>query len=149
MRLAYLGRNAWLRVRRPLSLGTRALLIDPQDRVLLIRHSYIPGWHMPGGGVDKGESLRQAVAREVREEVGLELAGPLDLFGIYARFRHGASDHVVLFVARDWRNEPRIDGLEIVESAFFPLDALPPDLSAGTQRRFAEWRGGLPPAEEW
>jgi ADP-ribose pyrophosphatase YjhB (NUDIX family) len=149
MRLAYLGRNVWHRVRRPLSLGTRALLIDPRDRVLLIRHSYIPGWHMPGGGVGKGESLRQAAAREVREEVGLDLVGRIDLFGIYARFRHGASDHVALFVARDWRNEPRVDGLEIVETEFFPLESLPPDLSPGTRRRIDEWRGGHPPAEAW
>jgi len=147
LRLAWHARNAWHRIARPLTIGVRAIILDG-DRVLLIRHSYVPGWHLPGGGVDKRETLVEAVRREVREEVGLalETARP---FGVFARFRHGASDHVAVFVAECWSGEPRIDRFEITQAAFFPLDRLPEDTTPATRRRLAEFLGNKPLDEHW
>lgn len=148
LRLAWRARNAWHRVARPLTMGVRAIVLDG-DSVLLIRHSYVPGWHLPGGGVDKGETLVEAMKREVREEVGLHIECKAQPLGMYARFRSGASDHVALFVADSWRGVPRADGFEILEAAFFPLDRLPEETTPATRRRLAEYRGLEPLAERW
>lgn len=153
LRLAWIGRNLWHRVARPLTMGVRALLIDESDpaapRVLLIRHSYVGGWHMPGGGVAKGETLAEAMKREVREEVGLVVEGAVQLLGVCARFRHGASDHVAVFAVRGWSGVPKADGVEIVEARFFPVDRLPADLSPATGRRLSEFLERRPLAERW
>ena len=148
LRIAWRARNAWHKVARPITMGVRAIILDG-DRVLLIRHSYVAGWHLPGGGVDKGETLVAAMKREVREEVALTVEAPAQPLGIYARFRNGASDHVAVFVAERWSGTPKADGFEIVEAAFFPLDQLPEDTTAATLRRLAEYRGLVPLAEHW
>jgi len=151
LRLAWHARNVWHRVARPLTMGVRAIVLDESDprRVLLIRHSYIGGWHLPGGGVDKNETLVTAMKREIREEVGLIVESDVQPLGMYARFRSGASDHVALFLVERWTGTPRADGFEITDVAFFPLDGLPGDTSAGTLRRLAEYRGEVPRAEHW
>lgn len=158
LRLAWHARNLWHLVARPLTMGVRAIILDESGdesqesgsrRVLLIRHSYVGGWHFPGGGVGKGESLVEAMRREVREEVGLSVDSDPQPFAVYARFRHGASDHVAVFVAREWSGTPVADGVEIVEARFFPLDRLPDDVSPATRRRLAEFLGREPVAERW
>lgn len=144
LRLAWLGRGLWHRLSRPLTMGVRAIILDGPAgarRVLLIRHSYVGGWHLPGGGVDRGETLAEAMRREVREEVGLSVDGPARFLGLYARFVAGASDHVGVFVVESWSGAPAADGVEILEARFFPLDALPPGITPATRRRLGEMDG--------
>lgn len=148
LRLAWHARNAWHRVARPLTMGVRAIILDGDGRVLLIRHSYVPGWHLPGGGVDKGETLAEAMRREVREEVGLTV-GEARPLGVYLRLKRGASDHVGVFVAEAWSGTPKVDRFELVDAAFFPLDRLPEDTTPATLRRLAEFREKAPISEHW
>lgn len=151
MRIAWHARNLWHRLTRPITMGVRVIVLEESTpaRVLLIRHSYIGGWHFPGGGVAKGETLAEAMRREVREEVGLSVESDAQPSGMYARFRHGASDHVAVFVVTGWSGTPTADGMEILETRFFPLDRLPEDISPPTRRRLAEFVDGAPPAEHW
>jgi hypothetical protein len=58
------------RLTRGKTLGVRAVAVDGDGRVLLVRHTYLAGWWLPGGGVDKGETTQAAVVRELREEAG-------------------------------------------------------------------------------
>jgi ADP-ribose pyrophosphatase YjhB (NUDIX family) len=135
---------------RGVTLGVRAAALDDAGRVFLVRHTYVPGWHLPGGGVERGETALDALARELREEACLELAGAPRLHGVYLNLTASDRDHVLLYVVRDFRVlSPKAPDREIAEAGFFPLDALPDGVTAGTTARLAEIRNGRPPAAEW
>src|SRR5215468_3626935 len=91
------------RFSRGLTLGVRAVVIDAAGKVFLVRHSYVTGWHLPGGGVETGETLVQAVARELSEEGGIEVVEAPRLHGIFFNTRSSRRDHVAVFVVRDFR----------------------------------------------
>ena len=90
----------YARHRRAMTIGVRAAAFDERGRVFLIRHSYVPGWYLPGGGVEPGETAEEALKRELMEEGGIEVDSAPDLFGIYLNRAVSARDHVVFFVCR-------------------------------------------------
>jgi len=138
------------RLTRGMTLGAQGVILDECGRVLLVRHGYRPGWHFPGGGVEWNETLEQALAREVFEETGIIIEGRPTLHGMFANFHASRSDHVAVFIVRQWR-QPSIPAptYEIAEQRFFPLDGLPGDTNPGTVRRVAEIRRGEAPSSHW
>jgi ADP-ribose pyrophosphatase YjhB (NUDIX family) len=134
-----------------LSLGVRLFALDSDGRVFLVRHSYLPGLHLPGGGVDAGESCRAAAEREAREEGGLELARTPELFHVYWNRSLDGRDHVVMYVARAVRRAAGAypEFPEIVATGFYPPDDLPGDVTPATRRRVAEVLHGAAPTETW
>jgi ADP-ribose pyrophosphatase YjhB (NUDIX family) len=140
----------WFLLRRAMLLGVRAVVLNGQDEVLLVRHTYTKGWHFPGGGVEIGETLEAALAKELREEAGVTLTAPPQLHGVLLNERLGRRDHVAVFVTRDFeRAAASARSLEIAEARFFPLAALPPDLSPGARRRLSEIMQEQPAAAIW
>src|SRR6476646_1258824 len=120
--------HTYWRFARGLTLGVRALVIDPQGRVLLVKHSYVSGWHLPGGGVETGETLRTALARELREEGNIQLTGEPVLHGVFFNSRVSRRDHVALYIVRDFvQPSAPVPDREIVDHGFFAPDALPED----------------------
>jgi ADP-ribose pyrophosphatase YjhB (NUDIX family) len=149
-RTARLAAPLVARVTRPLTMGVRAMILDSEGRVCLVRHSYVPGWHMPGGAVEPRETLHQALLREVHEETGLEVTGRPELFAVYLNEAMARRDHVALFVVRGFAmTDRRPSAFEIVEHGFHPLDALPAETTGPTRRRLAEVLEGRPPAHLW
>ncbi|MGI9405813.1 MAG: NUDIX domain-containing protein [Hyphomicrobiaceae bacterium] len=138
------------RMTRGLTMGAQGVVVDDENRILLVRHSYHPGWHFPGGGVEWGETLRAALARELDEEAGVIVQGAPELHGIFANFEGFPGDHIAVFVVRKWER-PRVPGptLEIEETAFFKPDGLPEGISIGARRRVEEVFEGHPLRERW
>jgi ADP-ribose pyrophosphatase YjhB (NUDIX family) len=141
--------HPWFRLTRGLSLGVRGLVRDENGRILLIRHSYVPGWLLPGGGVERGETAEAAVIRELREEAGVVAIGRPQLFGLYCNEAQFTGDHVALYTVDDFNLEPFAGTAEIVEARFFKADELPDATSGGTRRRIAEVMAGDAPASHW
>ena len=138
-------------LRRPMTLGVRGMVLnEAEGTVFLVRHTYVPGWYLPGGGVERGETLMQALVKELREEGNIELTGAPALFGVYYNYRASIRDHVTLFVVRHFKQTaPRLPDKEIAECGFFPLDALPEGTTASTRRRIAEVLEGKAAEEDW
>jgi ADP-ribose pyrophosphatase YjhB (NUDIX family) len=138
------------RFSRGLTLGVRAVVIDGSGKVFLVMHSYVPGWHLPGGGVEIGETAAVALARELREEGNIELVEQPTLFGVYFNRRISRRDHVALYVVRAFRQDaPPQPNHEIVAHGFFAPNALPAETTGATRNRLAEVLNGRPPAELW
>ena len=141
---------AWFKLARGLTLGVRGIVQDAEGRVLLIEHTYVDGWHLPGGGVETGETMLAALTRELREEGNVELTGAPVLHGIYFNRQASRRDHVALFVVRDFRQSamPK-PNFEIAECGFFARDAVPAETTKGTRARIAEVFDGLAASEFW
>ncbi len=134
-------------LRRAMTLGVRAAVIDSEGHVLLVRHTYVAGWYLPGGGVERGESAVDALARELMEEGGVTLTGPPALRSLH---HNRGRDHVAFYVVRDFAQAaPKQPDWEIAEAGFFAPDALPAGATPATRARLAEVFDGAEISAKW
>ncbi|RLQ88361.1 NUDIX domain-containing protein [Notoacmeibacter ruber] len=157
MRLSFRARHlrrAALRTfflfKRPMTLGVRVIVHDRNaDSIFLVRHTYVDGWYLPGGGVERGQTAMEAVYAELWEEARLKPQTDPRLVGVFFN-RRARHDHVLLYFTDDCRRIGEHPGdREIAEAKAFPLSELPDGVTAATQRRIEEWRAGKPPATDW
>jgi 8-oxo-dGTP pyrophosphatase MutT (NUDIX family) len=142
--------HVYWRFARGMTLGARGLVVDEAGRIFLVKHSYSAGWHLPGGGVEPGETILDALIRELAEEGNIEPTAPPLLHGIFFNDRASQRDHVAVFVLREFRQTAApVPNHEIVAHGFFPLAELPNDTTAGTRARIIEVLGGAPISERW
>jgi ADP-ribose pyrophosphatase YjhB (NUDIX family) len=135
---------------RPMTLGVRGVAFDADNRVLLVKHSYVPGWHFPGGGVEPGETCEKSLAREMEEEACVTVDGPMTLHGLFHNVNQSPRDHVAVYVTRRFRVlGERAPDREILAARFFALDALPEDATRATRARLAEILEGRPLSPTW
>jgi 8-oxo-dGTP pyrophosphatase MutT (NUDIX family) len=132
----------------PVAFGACALLDDREGRVLLVRHSYRPGWHLPGGGIGAGEPPADGIVRELKEEVGFVRGAAPELTGLFTRRLGWVTNVVALYRVRDAEITFQ-PNLEIREILYADPSAPPPGTTAGTRRRLAEFLGQAAPTPYW
>ena len=120
------------------TLGSRAIVLNSKNQMLLVKHTYQPHWYMPGGGVKKQESAKAALLRELREEVGVTVIGQPELFGIYYHTYLGVSDYPIIYIVKNFSIE-HANSPEIEEMGWFDYEKLPEMTSPGTKRRLNEY----------
>ncbi len=137
-------------VARPMTLGVRGIVLSADDEILLVRHGYLSGWHFPGGGVEVGETLVQALARELEEEARTVIEAPLILHGVFFNNQTSRRDHVAAYIIRNFRVlGERLPDWEIKEARFFPRSALPEGTTRATRARLAEIFNSAPLSHRW
>lgn len=142
--------HAYFLLTRGMTLGVRAVVRSEDGKFLLVRHTYTPGWHFPGGGVEKGENTLRAVEKELRQETGLELIGKPELHGVFHNNFVNQRDHVLVYLCVVQGTLPsKSPSAEIAEIAFFDIANLPESIDSGTLRRIKEIVEGLAPGATW
>jgi 8-oxo-dGTP pyrophosphatase MutT (NUDIX family) len=142
--------HLYWRIARGMTLGVRGVVLDGEDKVFLVRHSYVAGWHLPGGGVEVGETFLEALRRELVEEGRIELTGEPVLHGLFFNGHVSRRDHVAVYVVRQFRQDRLpAPNHEIVECGFYAAGALPAETTRGTRLRIAEVLDGTTPIATW
>jgi 8-oxo-dGTP pyrophosphatase MutT (NUDIX family) len=141
LQFAHFGYDIFRAVVWPIGVGARIMLVR-DNSVLLVYHSYLSGWHMPGGGMKRGETLLETARREAYEETGAVITGDLRLLGFYTGSSRGHDDHTAVFVCEEFTLGPPTDRWEIIGRAFFSLDNLPPKTQRGYRQVVAQYRQG-------
>ena len=141
--------HVYFAVSRGMTLGVRAACFDAEGRVFLVRHTYVPGWHLPGGGVERGETGIVALAKELREEGNLVMTTAPSLFQVYFNGRISGRDHVLLYRVDVVQTAPRGADREIADCGFFDLADLPDSTTEATRRRLAELSGAAAMSHHW
>ena len=142
--------HLYWRIARGMTLGVRGVVLDGDGKVFLVRHSYVAGWHLPGGGVEVGETFLEALRRELVEEGRIELTGEPVLHGVFFNGHVSRRDHVAVYIVRRFRQDrPPEPNREIVECGFYAPGALPRETTMGTRLRIAEVLDGAVPTATW
>jgi 8-oxo-dGTP pyrophosphatase MutT (NUDIX family) len=141
--------HLYARTRRGMTLGVRGMVLDGEGRVLLVRHTYVKGWHMPGGGVERGETAEAAMARELVEEAGVRLTAAPVLVSVHSAGAKFRGDHILVYRIEAWTPCPATSRGEIAEIGWFAADALPVGTTDGTRGRIAEALAGAPRQPLW
>jgi 8-oxo-dGTP pyrophosphatase MutT (NUDIX family) len=134
---------------RGMTMGVRAACFDGNGRIFLVRHTYLPGWYLPGGGIERGETAAQALEKELREEGNLRITAPPVLLQAHLNLSGSRRDHVLFYKVEVEQTAARLPDHEIAESGFFALDALPDGITPATRRRLEELAKGGPYAPLW
>jgi ADP-ribose pyrophosphatase YjhB (NUDIX family) len=121
---------------RPILLvGAAVLVLDEQDRLLMMKRSDNGCWGLPGGGTEPGEVLEEAARRETLEETNLEIR-EMSLFGVFSGpelyYKYPNGDEVynvsIVYMSRDWRGEVKLNP-EHSEWKWFAAREIPDDIS--------------------
>ena len=142
--------HTYFLMRRGLTLGVRAIVRSNDGKFLLVRHTYTPGWHFPGGGVEKGQTTEQALRNELQQETNLKIIGKPVMHGLFYNNNVSKRDHVLAYYCDVQGGlEAKPTSIEISEIGYFSFEDLPLDTDPGTVRRIREISFGDEKTEVW
>jgi ADP-ribose pyrophosphatase YjhB (NUDIX family) len=142
--------HLYWRFARGMTLGVRAVVLDGEDRVFLVKHSYVSGWHLPGGGVETGETFGEALRRELMEEGRIEVMGEPAMHGLFLNSHVSRRDHVAVYLVRQFRQDRLPEAnREIIACGFFGANELPDETTQGTRLRISEVLEGRERIATW
>jgi ADP-ribose pyrophosphatase YjhB (NUDIX family) len=118
-----------LRKESPFPLCTVDIIIEVDKKVALIERKYPPlGWALPGGFVEKGETLEQAAMREAKEETGLDIEA-LEQFRAYSDPRRDSRFHTISVVFTAKAQGESKAGSDAKNIKLFALTDLPENMA--------------------
>jgi len=131
----------------PVAFGVLAV-VEQDGKIVLVRQTYATGWHLPGGGVKRGEPPARAILRELREEIGLTRSDPPEFIGLYTRRVWLVTNLNAVYRVKgavfDFKPNFEISEIMLADPA-----APPNGLAPGARRRLAELAGTIPKADRW
>lgn len=130
-------------VRRPRTFGAHALALTPERKIILVKLRYAPGWRLPGGGRAEHEAPRDAVLRELREEIGMTAHGRVRLAAELEERPDHKRDLASLLIVEDVVYKPAKWSWEIEAVREATTDNLPADLSPRAAAWLEATRGKL------
>jgi ADP-ribose pyrophosphatase YjhB (NUDIX family) len=135
--------QAYWRLRRGLSLGAEACIVDTSGRVLLVNDTRLGRWSLPATAVRQGETLEAALTRCLEDVGRIELATRPHLYWIFTERRPSPFQKTGLFVVRNWNGQ-----IPASETArFFASDVLPEKIGAASALRVKQALDDRAPAE--
>ncbi|QIQ87546.1 NUDIX domain-containing protein [Erythrobacter sp.] len=142
--------HLYFRMSRGLTLGVRAVVRNESGKFLLVRHTYTTGWHFPGGGVEPGQTVKEALAAELRQEANLQIIGKPTLHGVFLNRKVSRRDHIFVYLC-DTEGEVPVTSTsrEIAEINFFGVEELPCQIDEGAERRIREIVRSQNPDDDW
>ena len=141
-------RRLYWRIFQPTTQGVRAILVNHNGQILLVRHSYQDGWYLPGGQVHKKEAYESALRRELEEELGVSEITHMEKLGEYANTYEYKKDTIVVFIVSFFAQQEKAH-FEIEKFSLFDPQSLPDSTSPGTRRRVEEWLKKKPVSNQW
>lgn len=141
--------NIWHKISRPMTLGVRIAAFNKQGEVFLVKHTYVDGWHFPGGGVERNQTMLQAMRDELRQEGNLICVSDPKIIGMYHNRKYSNRDHVAFYSCQVEQEEIKPSDMEIAESNFFSVDELPEETTMAVIARLNEMKGEQPISEVW
>jgi 8-oxo-dGTP pyrophosphatase MutT (NUDIX family) len=137
------------RATRSMTLGVRGLVVNEIGWILLVEHTYLPGWYLPGGGVERGETAEDALARELEEEAGVRVVGRPILLSFHSNDHAFSGDHVLIYRVNHWSPCPLTSRGEISAVEWFDPFNLPDTVTPATRARIMEALGKAEPDLRW
>lgn len=129
--------------------GTGAIVLDEAQRVLLMLRSDRKEWGIPGGFMDLGETVRESLRRELREELGIS-SDEETLFGVYSgpafESTHPNGDQTasvsIVFIVRAYTGTPR-NSDESLELRYVAINDLPEPMNQTSARILSDYQASL------
>ena len=140
--IAYRILLLWWFIFRPTKIGARAIITnESEDKILLIKQSYLGQWRLPWWLSNRGEDLLHTAVREIYEELHISIPeNHAKFLGMYSSIKEYKNDQIAVFICTAKASQIQIDEKEILAAKWFDINNLPSDTTQAVHKRISEWK---------